>query len=55
MNNYRIPLQIIATLLVVAVSFIAGMWYMGARTDAQVDEHNLLAKRIFYLSQPIHC
>lgn len=51
MNNYRIPLQIIATLLVVTVSFIAGMWCMGARTDNQLDTHNLLAKRIF-LSKP---
>lgn len=42
---------VIILLTIVAMSFVVGMWYSGAQVDAQIERHDLLAKRIF-LSKP---
>ncbi len=52
MKKYMLPTTIIiSVLLTAAASFFGGMWYSGVRVDAQIYDHDLLAKRIF-LSKP---
>lgn len=52
MKKYIIPTTLILTVIVAIVAgFFGGMWYSGVQTDRQLEEHNLLAKRIF-LSRP---
>lgn len=52
MKKYTMTTTVsLSIMLVVVVSFFGGMWYSEARTDSELADHNLLAKRIF-LSEP---
>ena len=52
MKKYIFPTTCMLTVVIaIVISFLWGMLYSGYRTDAQLSNHDLLAKRIF-LSKP---